>query len=134
MTKISELTPVTDILDGDLLYLRRSTDTGDPDKSAPGSAFFPNNARITDLFTFDDDVTVPAITAGAVGVATFAMSGAVEGDALIVNPTNALTGGLAIISARISAADTAALQILNSSAVNYAGGAVPMTALALRAA
>lgn len=62
------------------------------------------------------NVNLPNIAAGAVGTIDLAIAGAKTTDFAAVQPPAALTAGLVVISARVSAAGTLTVAVLNTTA------------------
>lgn len=92
------------------------------------------SAKLTAWFRTAGNLTIPAITNGAEGDATYTVTGAAVGDHVVFNPTAAPPAGLAIMSTWVSGANTVTVRIRNHSGSNYGGGTLASVALVTRSA
>lgn len=132
MAYLTSLDEITTILDTDFLYVCRPGDPSSPDKKIAFANLRPAGTRIQQFLSLDDTVTIPDLAAGAGNTWTFTLTGAREGDFILVNFTEGLPIGLGVMAVRVSADDTVELRMRNFAGADFEHEAVPLNALLIR--
>lgn len=87
--------------------------------------------RLENIISVTGSITLPTIAAGAEGTTTFAATGAVSGDAVILNLPAALSSGI-ICRAYVSAPDVVTVKAFNATGSSFGTAAQAIKALILR--
>ena len=83
--------------------------------AAVGALAVSTGTTVKNIKSATESIDLPSISAAATGSATFTVTGAAVGDAIIVNPP-ALTTGLVFGGAAVTAADTVTVYATNATA------------------
>lgn len=128
MTKTQDLPEIDELADADYFYVVDASTPATPDKKAPFSKVRPAGARITNHLRYDANITIPALAAGAEGLATITVTGARVGDHVVFNLKDLLPADLAITLCRVSAVNTVQVRFRNFGAGAFASAPLACTA------
>ena len=133
MTKVTDLTEIDALADGDMLYVFDISDPSNPDKKVPRSKVRPAGSIITNNLRYASTITIPAIAAASEQTPTIAIPGALPGDHVVFNMVDPLPADLAVTMVRVSVADTVQVRFRNLHTANaYGGAALACVALVIR--